>query len=46
MMFEITDAELAETDKYEVAEYHRVIETFELEKKAWIYLGKKVEYEK
>ena len=41
MLFEITDTELTETDKYEVSQYHRVMETFESGKKAWIYVAKK-----
>ena len=40
MIFQITDTELAETDKYEVSEYHRILETFESGKKAWIYVAK------
>ncbi len=39
-IFEITEAELAETDKYEVKDYHRVLETFNSGKKAWIYIGR------
>ncbi|AEM71795.1 AIG2 family protein [Allomuricauda ruestringensis DSM 13258] len=40
MLFEITNTELAETDNYEVSEYHRILETFESGKKAWVYVGK------
>ena len=40
MIFQITDTELAETDKYEVSEYHRILVTFESGKKAWIYVAK------
>lgn len=40
MIFKITDTELAETDKYEVREYCRILETFESGKKAWIYVAK------
>lgn len=40
MIFQITETELAETDKYEVSEYHRILETFESGKKAWIYIAK------
>lgn len=40
MIFQITDTELAETDKYEVSEYRRILETFESGKKAWIYVAK------
>ncbi|MBA4746314.1 MAG: gamma-glutamylcyclotransferase [Muricauda sp.] len=39
-LFEITNTELAETDKYEVSEYHRILETFESGKKAWVYVAK------
>lgn len=41
MIFEITEQELQETDKYEVSDYQRVLETFESGKKAWIYVAKK-----
>lgn len=40
MMFEITEKELAETDKYEVSQYHRVLETFKSGRCAWIYISK------
>jgi len=40
MIFVITDPELAETDKYEVSQYHRILETFHSGKKAWIYVAK------
>ena len=40
MLFEITDAELIETDKYEVSQYHRVLESFESGKDAWVYVAK------
>lgn len=40
MLFEITNAELAETDNYEVSEYHRILETFKSGKKAWLYIAK------
>lgn len=39
MIFEISEEELKETDRYEVADYHRVLETFASGKKAWIYVG-------
>ncbi len=39
-LFEITDTELTETDNYEVSEYHRILETFESGKKAWVYVSK------
>jgi len=42
MLFEITDTELRETDKYEVSEYHRVLETFESGKRAWVYVAKNI----
>jgi hypothetical protein len=38
--FEITDSELIETDKYEVSQYTRVLETLESGKKAWVYIQK------
>jgi len=40
MLFEITDKELVETDKYEVSQYLRILETFESGKKAWLYVAK------
>ncbi|MFN3639942.1 MAG: gamma-glutamylcyclotransferase family protein [Flavobacterium sp.] len=40
MLFEITNTELEDTDKYEVSEYHRILETFESGKKAWVYVAK------
>ncbi|MHA7831994.1 MAG: gamma-glutamylcyclotransferase [Flagellimonas sp.] len=40
ILFEITDTELRETDNYEVSEYHRILETFESGKKAWVYVSK------
>lgn len=40
VIFELTDTELAETDKYEVSQYHRILETFESGKKAWVYVAK------
>ena len=40
LIFEITETELAETDKYEVSQYHRILETFESGKKAWVYVAK------
>lgn len=39
-VFEITEDELIETDKYEVNDYQRVSETFESGEKAWIYISK------
>jgi len=38
-IFEITEKELLETDKYEVSDYKRVLETFASGKKAWIYVA-------
>ena len=40
MLFEITHEELLETDKYEVSQYHRILETFESRKSAWVYVAK------
>ena len=40
IIFEITEAELQETDKYEVSDYQRVLETFSSGKQAWIYIAK------
>ena len=40
IVFEITEAELQETDKYEVSDYQRVLETFSSGKQAWIYIAK------
>ncbi len=40
MLFEITNTELEDTDKYEVGEYHRILETFESGRKAWVYVAK------
>ena len=42
MLFELTENELTETDKYEVSQYHRILETFESGKNAWVYVGEKV----
>jgi gamma-glutamylcyclotransferase (GGCT)/AIG2-like uncharacterized protein YtfP len=42
MLFEITDTELSDTDKYEVSEYRRIMETFESGKKAWVYVAKNI----
>ena len=39
VIFEITDTELIETDKYEVSQYHRIFETFESGKRAWVYVA-------
>lgn len=40
VLFEITEAELAETDKYEVDDYQRLLKTFDSGKKGWIYVAK------
>jgi len=40
VIFEITEYELNETDKYEVSDYKRVSEIFESGKEAWIYVSK------
>ena len=42
MLFEITDKELIETDKYEVSQYHRILETFDSGKRAWVYVAKNI----
>jgi len=39
-IFEITDEELQKTDKYEVEDYQRVLETFSSGQEAWIYIAK------
>jgi gamma-glutamylcyclotransferase (GGCT)/AIG2-like uncharacterized protein YtfP len=39
IIFHITEQELIQTDKYEVSEYTRVLETFKSGKKAWIYIS-------
>ncbi len=39
MVFEITAAELAAADRYEVAEYTRVLETLKSGVNAWVYVG-------
>ena len=39
-IFEITEAELAETDEYEVSDYQRILETFSSGKQAWVYIAK------
>ena len=38
VIFEITEEELLQTDKYEVSDYKRVAETFKSGKIAWIYI--------
>ncbi|NHE59434.1 gamma-glutamylcyclotransferase family protein [Cyclobacterium plantarum] len=40
LLFEITESELAKTDNYEVSQYHRIRETVDSGKKAWIYVAK------
>lgn len=42
VLFEITGAELAETDKYEVSQYQRIVETFQSGKKGWVYVAKNI----
>ncbi len=39
MIFEITASELEETDKYEVSDYKRVLETFTSGQQAWVYVS-------
>lgn len=39
-VFEITEAELTETDKYEVGDYKRVLETLNSGNQAWVYVAK------
>ncbi|MBW8244867.1 gamma-glutamylcyclotransferase [Muricauda oceani] len=39
-LFEITTAELVETDAYEVGDYRRIYETFESGQEAWVYVAK------
>lgn len=38
IVFEITGEELIQTDKYEVSNYKRVLETTELGEKVWVYI--------
>ena len=40
IIFEITESELEKTDKYEVSNYKRVLETFTSGQQAWIYVSK------
>ncbi|TXN38316.1 gamma-glutamylcyclotransferase [Flagellimonas hymeniacidonis] len=44
-VYEITQEELMETDKYEVGNYKRVLEKFQSGKKAWVYVAKEFVYE-
>lgn len=37
-LFEITDEELTQADKYEVSDYKRVLETFQSGKEGWVYI--------
>lgn len=39
MVFEITAEELAQSDKYEVDEYQRVLGSFKSGKQAWVYVS-------
>ena len=41
-VYEITQQELVETDKYEVSDYKRILVTLASGKKAWVYVSKKV----
>ena len=41
VVLEITEEELIETDKYEVSDYTRVLETLKSGKKAWVYIKNK-----
>ncbi|MAN28315.1 MULTISPECIES: gamma-glutamylcyclotransferase family protein [Mesonia] len=38
-IFEITESELKETDKYEVGDYKRILETFSSGQQAWVYIA-------
>lgn len=40
VVFELTEHEMLATDKYEVSDYHRVLEVFESGTKAWVYTAK------
>lgn len=40
VLFEITEEELIQTDKYEVSQYQRILTTFKSGKKAWVYVFK------
>jgi len=40
IIFEITEEELIATDKYEVSDYKRVLETFVSGEQAWVYIAK------
>ena len=39
MVFEITSNELAAADRYEVADYTRVLATLKSGMKSWVYIG-------
>ena len=39
-IFKISELELKETDKYEVSDYKRVLETFSSGQQAWVYVAK------
>lgn len=39
VVFEVTNEELSQADKYEVADYKRIVVTLESGKKAWIYVA-------
>jgi hypothetical protein len=42
VIFEVSESELAETDKYEVSHYQRILETFESGKMAWVYVANSI----
>lgn len=42
MVFELSENELKTTDKYEVSQYQRILETLASGKTAWIYVDKNV----
>lgn len=39
-IYEMTQREVEETDKYEVKDYARVLEKFQSGKKAWVYVAR------
>lgn len=39
VVFELTDAELQEADRYEVDDYQRILVTLNSGKKAWVYVS-------
>lgn len=42
VIFELTNTELIETDKYETNDYQRILEIFDSGKKAWVYVSKNI----